>query len=107
MKCSTCKGSGELPDITSSTYGKIVGDLNKKTGKKFKPECAKTKRLIGARMREGFTCEDFYKVNSIKAKDWLNDAHWASYLRPETLYGTKFESYLNQPLATIKNKVSY
>ena len=107
MKCSTCNGSGELPDITTSTYGKIINDLNQKTGKKFKPGCAKTKRLMGARLKEGFTVDDFHQVHTIKVKDWLNDTYWASYLRPETLYGTKFESYLNQPLATTKNKVSY
>jgi uncharacterized phage protein (TIGR02220 family) len=107
MKCGVCDGTGKLDDVTSASYQKIIDDLNAKTGKKFKAGCAKTRRLIGARMREGFTCDDFYKVHTIKVKDWLNDEYWAAYLRPETIYGTKFESYLNQPAATIKNKVSY
>ena len=36
--------------------------------------------------------------------DWLNDKTMKKYLRPETLFGTKFESYLNQPMKAITTR---
>jgi hypothetical protein len=35
-------------------------------------------------------------VIDLKSVEWLSDPHWNKFLRPETLFGTKFESYLNQ-----------
>ena len=32
----------------------------------------------------------------IKSKEWKNDDKMSKYLRPETLFGAKFEGYLNQ-----------
>ena len=74
----------------------VIDYLNQKTGKSFKKTVDKTKRLINARQNEGFTLEDFKKVIDIKCKEWLSDDKMCIYLRPETLFGTKFENYLNQ-----------
>lgn len=67
-----------------------------KTGKNFKSNSKKTKSLINSRIKEGFKVEDFKKVIDIKTSEWLNDKQMAQYLRPETLFGNKFEGYLNQ-----------
>lgn len=77
-------------------YDEIIGYLNEKTGKSFKLSSIKTRELIHARYREGFTIEDFNRVIDLKTADWLSDPAWNKFLRPETLFGTKFESYLNQ-----------
>ena len=77
-------------------FTEIIDHLNQKTGKNFKPDTQKTKTLVKARFAEGFTVDDFKKVIDLKTKEWLNDKHWQKYLRPETLFGTKFESYLNE-----------
>ena len=76
-------------------YVSIVSYLNEKTGKGFRTSSKKTKTLIHARLEEGFTLEDFQTVIDKKCADWLNDPKMEQYLRPETLFGTKFESYLN------------
>ena len=47
-------------------------------------------------MTEKYTIEDFKKVIDIKVSKWLNNPEMADYLRPDTLFGTKFESYLNE-----------
>lgn len=47
-------------------------------------------------MKEGFKEEDFYQVIDIKVKEWKNNKDMKQYLRPETLFSNKFESYLNQ-----------
>ncbi|NWQ41930.1 conserved phage C-terminal domain-containing protein [Bacillus sp. EB106-08-02-XG196] len=77
-------------------FADIIQYLNEKTGKSFKPDSRKTKDLIQARFNEGFTLEDFKKVMDLKSAEWQQDAKWSKFLRPETLFGTKFESYLNQ-----------
>lgn len=83
----------------------IVNYLNDVAGKNFKHTTRKTQTLIKARLREGFTVDDFKKVIDIKTKEWKNDKKMNQYLRPETLFGTKFESYLNQNTVETKNKV--
>ena len=52
-------------------------------------------------MNDGFTVDDFKAVIDKKAKEWKG-TEMAQYLRPETLFGTKFESYLNAPKASRK-----
>jgi uncharacterized phage protein (TIGR02220 family) len=77
-------------------FAEIIQYLNEKTGKNFRPGSIKTKELIHARYGEGFTLEDFKRVIDLKSVEWQSDPHWNKFLRPETLFGTKFESYLNQ-----------
>jgi uncharacterized phage protein (TIGR02220 family) len=76
-------------------FADIIQYLNEKTGKSFKTDSRKTKDLIQARCKEGYTMEDFKKVIDLKSAEW-QDARWSKFLRPETLFGSKFESYLNQ-----------
>ncbi|EDN8810076.1 DNA replication protein [Listeria monocytogenes] len=83
-------------DDLSEKASVIVDYLNQKTGTKYKASSQKTKKHISARLGEGFSVDDFKKVIDIKTAEWLNDTNMRKYLRPETLFGTKFESYLNQ-----------
>lgn len=76
-------------------FEEVLKDLNVKTGKAFKATTKTTKALIQARWNDGFRKEDFFKVHSNMAAKWLTDPKMQQYLRPETLYGPKFESYLN------------
>lgn len=80
----------------NQNYNYIIDYLNKKTSKNFKSSSKKTKSLINARLNEGFSVEDFRIVIDTKTTEWLNDKKMEQYLRPETLFGNKFESYLNQ-----------
>ena len=76
-------------------YSSIISYLNEKAHTKYRPSSSKTKTLIKARLNERFTIDDFKKVIDNKTSEWLN-TEMEKYLRPETLFGTKFESYLNQ-----------
>lgn len=76
-------------------YGKIIDYLNNKLGTHYKVETKKTRDLIKARFNDGFKLEDFIIVIDKKFEDWKNSEQ-AKYLRPETLFGNRFESYLNQ-----------
>lgn len=83
------------PTASRIPYKEIVDYLNEKTGKNFKHKTAKTRKFIEARWNQDFRLDDFKKVIDVKTDEWLNTDS-DKYLRPETLFGTKFEGYLNQ-----------
>lgn len=82
----------------------IIDYLNQKVNAKYKATSKKTKDLIKARWNDGFTLDDFVTVINKKADEWLEDPNMSKYLRPETLFGTKFESYLNQQVIKKQSK---
>jgi uncharacterized phage protein (TIGR02220 family) len=80
----------------------VITILNEVANKNYKPTTPKTRQLIKARLNEGFTLDDFRAVIEKKYKQWGN-TEMGKYLRPETLFGTKFEGYLNEA-ETIEEK---
>ena len=88
--------------IDLDKYKYIVDYLNKKAGKNFRSNIKKTKTLIHARLEEGFTQDDFVAVIDKKCEEWLG-TDMEKYLRPETLFGTKFEGYLNAKVTKKQN----
>lgn len=79
------------PDPTEE----VVNHLNQRAGTRYKPTTATTRKLVKARLKEGFTVEDMKLVIDKKCADWLNNPEMVKFLRPETLFGNKFEGYLN------------
>ena len=73
----------------------IIDYLNTKLNTNYKSNTKQTQSMINARFKEGFTVEDFKMVIDKKYKEWLN-TEFEQYLTPQTLFGTKFEKYLNQ-----------
>lgn len=73
----------------------IVEYLNKKTNSKFRYTDKYTKTLIKDKLNNGFTLADLKIVIDKKVKQWDNTT-WSNYLRPSTLFGNKFENYLNE-----------
>lgn len=80
---------------TAYPYRDIIEYLNKQTGKQYKSTTKKNQTVIRARTDEGFTLDDFKRVIDNKVSEWKG-TDMEKYLRPETLFGTKFEGYLNQ-----------
>ncbi len=76
-------------------YCRVVDYLNRKTESEFKSGTQKTRQLIYARKNEGFTPDDFKLVIDFKCRQWLGDRKKQEYLRPITLFGSKFEAYLS------------
>ena len=100
---SPVSSNDTLNDTFSDTCFTIVSYLNEKAGKKFKPTIAKTKSAIHARLAEGFKVDDFKTVIDKKCAEWIGDEKMEKYLRPETLFGTKFEGYLNAKATNGRN----
>ena len=74
----------------------IVSFLNAAVDSNYRASSKSTKSHINARLKEGFTVDDFKAVIVKKCNEWKSDAKMSAYLRPETLFGAKFEGYLNQ-----------
>lgn len=73
----------------------IVSYLNEKAGTKYRANTESTRRHIVARLNDSFTVDDFKVVIDKKCAEWKG-SDYEKFLRPETLFGSKFESYLNQ-----------
>lgn len=98
--------NNEKNDKNNIMVAEIISYLNEKTGKNFKSGVAKNRDLIKARLKEGYSVEDFKKVIDIKVAEWLNDENMSKFLRPETLFSNKFEGYLNQkPKQEVKKRI--
>ena len=76
-------------------YSEVIDYLNIKAGTSYRVNTKNTQSLINARIAEGYTIEDFKTVIDIKCKSWIG-TEWEKYLRPQTLFGSKFENYLNE-----------
>lgn len=93
-------------DINTDDIKVIVEYLNNKIGAHYKPNGKKMKELIRARMNEGYTVEDFKTVIDKKFKSWGNDPKMSLYLRPSTLFSTRFAEYLNEYQAEDMKKLN-
>ena len=85
-------------DTDSDTEKNILSYLNEKAETSYKHTSRKSRDLIGARIKEGFSIDDFKTVIDKKVSSWKKNPDMCKYLRPETLFGTKFEGYLNEPI---------
>ena len=83
------------PRQPSPPYQEIIDYLNEKANKNYKATSKETRRLILARWKDGYTLEDFQRVIDGRVAKWYTDARMQEYLRPMTLFSSKFESYLN------------
>lgn len=96
QKTSDSKKSKTTSKTDDIPYDRVIKYLNAKAGTNYRATNKATQRLIKARFNEGMTTKDFKKVIDNKCNDWVKDPKMHEYLRPVTLFGSKFESYLNQ-----------
>jgi uncharacterized phage protein (TIGR02220 family) len=98
----------ELPEASKTPkkqnakipFTEIIEHLNHKASKNFLTNSKSSQIHIKARFAEGFTLPDFITVINRKVSQWITDPKMAAYLRPETLFGPKFEGYLNESEST-------
>ncbi len=91
----------------NSIYSRVIDHLNSKIKTKYRTSTKKTQSLIQARLNEGYKEEDFIKVIENKVEDWYDDNKMSKFLRPSTLFGDNFESYLNSPKKSNENESDY
>ena len=83
-----------LPEIKE-----IIQYLNDVCGTRYRYQTKGTQEHINARLKEGYTVDDFKMVIDKKFEEW-HGTDMEKFLRPETLFAGKFESYLNQKIST-------
>ena len=88
--------SGLNPDSAPSLSSSLVDYLNKKTGSNYRATKSITER-IGDLVADGYTAEDMARVIDLKVSEWGGSEKMRQYLRPSTLFGEKFEEYVQQP----------
>ena len=92
----TDSGSGEdIETPAEYPYKAVIDCLNKSAGTQYRDKSKDTRKHIKARFDDGFTLADFENVIQKKCAEWMG-TDMEKYLRPSTLFGSKFESYLNQ-----------
>ena len=103
------KGSAQPPHL-SAQRKEVIDYLNKKTGKRFKPNADGNKRVIDPRLKDGYTVDDLKHIIDVKYAQWhgktfSNGQLGDNYLRPETLFRvSKIEGYLNEEMPKHKSK---
>lgn len=73
----------------------IINHLNEKTGSRYQPDAKENVRLILKLLSRNYTKQDFLTVIDKKYEEW-NGTEYAKFLRPSTLFGKRFDEYLNQ-----------
>lgn len=97
--------STSKPKTIEYPYKIVIDYLNIKAGTAYQDKSRDSRKHIKARFDEGYSVDDFKKVIDIKVGEWASDPDMAKYLRPSTLFGAKFEGYLNQkPVKAAKSK---
>lgn len=100
----TTKNTNDLKSIKDKLEF-ILNYLNIKANVNYRITNRRTVGLITARLREGFTPEDFKVVIDKKVSEW-SSTNFEQYLNPFTLFGDKFELYLNQKVASKKSNAN-
>lgn len=81
---------------TSGKFKKFISYFNEKLGKKYRG-CSKSKSQFNARLKDGYTAEDFAKAieNALKDEHHKNNAY--KHLTPEFITRSdKLEKFINQ-----------
>ncbi|HFI0351926.1 TPA: conserved phage C-terminal domain-containing protein [Streptococcus suis] len=107
-KLQTNKTENNKTDKSNSIdiISEVILYLNQVAGTRFTAGSQATQKHINARLKEGYTLEDFKQVIDTKTSEWQG-TEFAKFLRPVTLFGTKFENYINQqPPRSRKNNAT-
>jgi len=98
LKQSNTYNNTSIKTDRKELYITVIDHLNEKAGTNYRASSKATQGHINARLAEGYTVEDFKTVIDKKVSEWRGTA-MEKYLRPETLFGSKFENYLNAPVS--------
>lgn len=85
-----------------SICSEVIQYLNQVAGKKYKPDTPSHQKYIKARLKEGYKLDDFKYVVDVMTAKWTG-TDFQQYLQPQTLFGNKFDNYLNQQMPKQQN----
>ena len=85
------------PTVQTKIIEEIINYLNEKAGTKYKSTSKDTIKHINARLKEGYTVQGFKYVIDVKVAEWQG-TKMEMYIRPSTLFNSKMDNYVNQPM---------
>ena len=85
------------PDDASFLSSSLISYLNKQVGGRYRVT-DEIKNRIGELLAAGYTSTDMRLVIDKKVVEWKDSDKMRAYLRPRTLFGDKFEEYVNAPV---------
>ncbi len=75
----------------------MIEYLNNALGSNYRPNAAGNLKHLSARLKEGYTRDDFENVIDFKVYQWKDNLKMQQYLRPQTLFNSdKFPGYLEE-----------
>lgn len=103
---------GETKKNNAELIEQVIDYLNKKGGTSFRTTSKKTVQLINARIKQGYTLDDFKDVIWHCYCEWVqqpfkfsNGQMSDTYFRPSTLFSeTNFENYLQEYRKSISSE---
>jgi len=103
--CPFCGYSLNENGCTNSNipYKEIIEYLNDKADRNFNYKTKLYRKKIRARWQEGMRLEDFKHVIDVKVKEWKGDDKMDQYLRPQTLFKEKMDTYRQEKLEEDKD----
>lgn len=101
---SSDSSKSDADDGYKKDIKEIIDYLNTVCNTRYTGKNKTSNKHITARLREGFTVDDFKDVIDKKAKEWIG-TDMEKYLCPDTLFSTKFEKYLNQKTTQKRTKL--
>ena len=83
------------PDDRADGVRAVVDHMNDRWGTRYSASAKETRKLICARLAEGYSGTDCRRVVDHKTHEWTGDPRMKTYLRPSTLFRpTHFSEYL-------------
>ena len=82
-------------DLYNTEISEIIDYLNQVAGKHYTGRSESHRKCITARLKEGYTVEEFKQVIDNMTREWMGDEKMERYLCPETIFNGKFETRLN------------
>lgn len=96
------KSEPEVPSMSIDFVSEIVDYLNEKANRRLRVG-RPIKKLVNARVSEGYNLEDFKHVIDVKCSQWLG-TDFEKFLRPSTLFNaTRFTEYHSEKLKPSKD----
>lgn len=89
------KDNENKKEVISQKVVEVIEYLNLATGKKFSATGNDNIKHVVKKMDEGYTLDNFKHVIDVKTAKWKG-TDMEDYLRPQTLFGSKFNAYLNE-----------
>jgi len=97
MVANADKQNDDDKNLIRQKVEQIIQYLNLATGKKFSSTGVDNTKCVMKRLNEHYSLDDFKHVIDVKTAKWKG-TDMDDYLRPQTLFGNKFNAYLNESI---------